>query len=367
MPPRSTACALALLLAAAPAAATVTLSWVDVDDPGNAPDDEVVICCENKIGITTPTSGYGSVGHRYRIAKTETPTWAYVEFLNAVAATADPNLLFAPSMETNDRGTITRSGTAGAWVYAAKPGRGNEPVTHADWFRAARFANWLHNGQSSGPQDATTTEDGVYTLLGQNPIGVPRNPGARYWIPTEDEWYKAAYHVPGGGYVDYATGSDVFPVGEPPPGGPHSANYCPPESVTLALPCGPEYSNGPGVATDVGAYTQARSPWGIQDAVGNLNELMEEQYCCSVSPPGLWMVPARGGPFPKARGDNAAFGRNFGLAQTNGCPGCTFRLARPAKSKRCGIGPEVVLPLALAAAWRSRRGGRKAGRAATPA
>jgi formylglycine-generating enzyme required for sulfatase activity len=363
MAPRSTAWALALLLAAAPAGATVTFSWVTVDEPGNAPDDEPMLCCEHKVGITQPTSGYGSVPYVYQITQTEVPTSAYVEFLNAVATFADPAQLFTTGMDANAFGTITRSGTAGAWVYAAKPGRSSWPVTHADWFRAARFANWLHNGQPTGLQVATTTEDGAYTLLGQNPIGVPRNPGALYWLPSEDEWYKAAYHVPGGGYVDYATGSDTFPAGEPPPGGPDSANYCPPESVNLGLPCGPELSNGPGVPTDVGAYTQAHSPWGIQDAVGNLIEIMEDQYCCSVSPPGQWMIPARGGPFPKARGDNAAFSRNFGLAQTGGCAGCTFRVASPVAPppppppprRRCGLGAELALPVALLAAWRGAR------------
>jgi formylglycine-generating enzyme required for sulfatase activity len=355
--------AIALLLAASPARAVVAFSWVTVGEPGNAADDEVMYCCENKIGLPQPTSGYGSVAYRFRIMRTEVPTWAYVEFLNAVAA-ADPNELLSPYVTTSPYGTITRSGSSGSYTYAAKPGRQDEPVTHMDWFRAARFVNWLHNGQPTGPQDASTTEDGVYTLLGQSPVGVPRNPGARYWITTEDEWYKAAYHVPGGGYVDYGTGSDAYPAGEPPPGGPDSANYCPPESLTQGLPCAPEDSNGPGVATDVGAYPQAQSAWGIQDAVGNLIELFEDQVCCSVTFPGQWMTPARGGFYSKERGDNAAFGRNFALVETNGGFAVGFRVSRPAPHKACGLGAEVALPLGLLTAWRGgRRGlrGRRSG------
>jgi formylglycine-generating enzyme required for sulfatase activity len=80
-----------------------------------------------------------------------------------------------------------------------------------------RFCNWLHNGRPVGIQDGSTTEHGAYTLTGPTSIaagnhplhgGNGRNFGARYWLPSEDEWYKAAYHEPG------ATGPDdywIFP------------------------------------------------------------------------------------------------------------------------------------------------------------
>ena len=41
------------------------------------------------------------------------------------------------------------------------------------------------------------------------------NPGASYLLPTEDQWYKAAYYKGGGtnaGYWDYATQSDSSPT-----------------------------------------------------------------------------------------------------------------------------------------------------------
>jgi formylglycine-generating enzyme required for sulfatase activity len=331
---------------------TVSFDWVVVAEPGNPADDEVMRCCEAKIGLTEPTSGYGAVSYRFRITRTEVPTWAYVEFLNAVGAD-DPHLLFNPAMQEAVQGTIVRSGFAGAFLYAAKPGREQEPVVYVDWYRAARFANWIHNGQPVGPQDTATTEDGAYTLLGQNPIGITRNAGSRVWIPSEDEFYKAAYHVPGGGWVDYATGSDVPPMGEPPPGGPDSANYCPPESLSTGYPCLPEESNGPNVATNVGAYPLARSAWGIQDGVGNVIEILEEHYCCSPQN-GKWMAPARGGPYDHAQLDNASYGRNFAYLQINGCLRCGFRLAAT-PAPRCGLGFELALPLALLARIRARR------------
>jgi formylglycine-generating enzyme required for sulfatase activity len=41
------------------------------------------------------------------------------------------------------------------------------------------------------------------------------SPGATFFIPTEDQWYKAAYYKGGGtnaGYWDYATRSDTAPT-----------------------------------------------------------------------------------------------------------------------------------------------------------
>ena len=71
-------------------------------------------------------------------------------------------------------------------------------MTYVSWFDAARYCNWEHNECPTGVQDASTTERGAYTLDGANEGGldITRNPGAKYWIPSEDEWYKAAYHDP---------------------------------------------------------------------------------------------------------------------------------------------------------------------------
>ena len=89
----------------------------------------------------------------------------------------------------------------------------NRPITYVSWFDAARFANWMTNGQGSG-----STEDGAYTLNGAttgNAVAV--NPGAAFYIPTENEWFKAAYYSPnyGGvgvpGYYFCATQSDTPP------------------------------------------------------------------------------------------------------------------------------------------------------------
>ena len=69
----------------------------------------------------------------------------------------------------------------------------NEPVVLADPVNAARFVNWLHNGQ--GDAD---TESGAYLISDTGGIisgydRIERQPGARWALPSVDEWYKASY------------------------------------------------------------------------------------------------------------------------------------------------------------------------------
>ena len=69
-------------------------------------------------------------------------------------------------------------------------------MSYVSCFDALRFANWLHNGQGS-----SDTENGAYTLLGGTPMptngaSVTRKPAATLVLPSEDEWYKAAYFDP---------------------------------------------------------------------------------------------------------------------------------------------------------------------------
>lgn len=64
-------------------------------------------------------------------------------------------------------------------------GSGNRPISYMSWFDAARFTNWLGNGQGSG-----STETGAYTLSGATSGIFTKNVGATVWIPSEDEWYN---------------------------------------------------------------------------------------------------------------------------------------------------------------------------------
>jgi len=93
---------------------------------------------------------------------------------------------------------------------------GDLPASGISWFEAARFVNWLNT--SSGHAPAYNFDaDGKFglwdaevrwTLGGENAY---RNRGARYFLPSDDEWYKAAF-FDGSVYFDFATGSDAVPT-----------------------------------------------------------------------------------------------------------------------------------------------------------
>jgi hypothetical protein len=239
---------LVLVTLGAPASA-VTLDWVTVGNPGNACDVQSQGC-------------FGAVSETYLIAKYEVTNAQYAEFLNAKAA-SDPLALYNTEMGFSSFGGITRSGSPGSFTYDAKPGREELPVNYVSFYDALRFANWLHNGQGTGD-----TETGAYTLLGGTPepsngTTVTRNPGATIFLPSEDEWYKAAYHNAAGlaasDYFDYPAGSDTQTICSTPTAMPNRAN------CFFAV----------GNFSEVGSYTASASPYGTFDQGGNVDEWNE--------------------------------------------------------------------------------------------
>ena len=194
---------LAVLLVALPAGA-VTIDWVPVGDPGNAAD--TASNCLNS------AADCGSVADAYRISKYEVTNAQYAEFLNAMAAT-DPFGLYNTSMGSDATGGITRSGCPGSYSYAVKSGLENKPVIYVSFYDALRFANWLHNGQPAGAQETGTTETGAYTITGADEqYGRAQRRAPCTFLPSENEWYKAAYYDPvRAGYFDYPTGTDIAP------------------------------------------------------------------------------------------------------------------------------------------------------------
>jgi len=342
---------LALLALLLPILGAVTqapaLEWVPIDDPGNPPDDEIS-CRLDELCV----ANLGSVPYRFQISKYETTNAEYVEFLNAVAA-SDPNGLFNPAMQTNPKllTEIIRLGSAGSYTYAVASGRDQYPVRFIDYFRALRFANWLHNGKPTGPQDATTTEDGAYTLLGANPLDVQRNAGAHFWLVNEDEWYKAAYYDPSiAWYWDQATGSDAYPVGEPPPGGANSANLCPlPWTVGGPASCEPGVSMGPDEPTAVGAYIDSPSPFGTHDQAGNVFEFVEDRMHEDTA-------VVRGSAYHRGPFDASVLLRTYAPMVCQGCERSGFRLGTQPVPEPGRLALQLSATLAVAAIARRARG-----------
>ena len=260
-------------------AAAITINTIPIGNVGNAIDLE---------------TGLGRVDYSYSMGTTEVTVGQYTAFLNSVAAT-DPNHLYSTSMATDlNIAGISRSGSSGSYSYSVI-GSANKPVTYVSWGDAVRFVNWLHNGQPTGPQNASTTENGAYTLgipdnFGSPAGSVTRNVGATWVLPSEDEWYKAAYHKNDGvsaNYWDYPTSSDTAPVSDQPPGtgAPNPANTAnyfknngtfPAYNNGYAVTASPNLLPNVNYLTNVGAYSTSLSPYGTLDQAGNVAEWNEK-------------------------------------------------------------------------------------------
>ena len=148
---------------------TIDMDFVDIGFAGNAAD----------------TSGYGSVGYEFRIGQYEVTSDQWTSVL-----AADPDV-----------------GDAG--VFA-----GSQPTGAASWLEAARFCNWLTTGDAHlGPYQFTSITSPP-TLIGVDRAGAMATFGTIYVLPTEDEWYKAAYFkADGSGYTQYPTGDSAPTAG----------------------------------------------------------------------------------------------------------------------------------------------------------
>ncbi len=256
-------------------ATTMDMPLMAVGNPGNGAD--------MRYNLDQRPEGFGRVVYAYNIGKFEVTAGQYTEFLNAVAAT-DTYGLYNEAMDV-DSGlsgaeygcNIKRNGSPGTYTYSVAADWAARPVNRVGWGDAARFANWLTNGMPTGAQDLTTTENGSYFLDGAMTnaelLTVTREDDARYVIPSEDEWYKAAYHkndpgAPGGNYFDYPTSSDTKPSNDlvdPDPG--NNAN---------AYVSGGDWTIGsPYYQTDVGEFELSESPYGTFDQGGNVWEWNE--------------------------------------------------------------------------------------------
>lgn len=250
----------------------VTIDMVDVKDLGNAAD----------------TTGFGSVSYQFSISTYQVTIGQYCEFLNAVASIEDTYQVYSSAMGDNSNiAGIKRELVDEKYSYSAVDNQGNSsarPVTYIDWFRAARFANWMSNGQPSGTlQDDTSTENGSYTLDGAvdgnaralNSVNPNTNAPPTFYIAREDEWYKAAYYDPmsnngQGGYYTFATRSDVAP-GNDIGSSSNQANYITLPDGLLSTTQSPNFDSS-NYLTDVGSFTESSSYYGTFDQNGNVWE-----------------------------------------------------------------------------------------------
>ncbi len=227
-------------------------NWATIGDAGNRAtlDSEIY----DPFGFS-PNPQVGAVNYEYRMATTEVTVGQYFEFVQA----------YVPFYEANTGNSLGHSDFTGGLIRTAygessiRNGISENRAAQMGWEYAARYVNWLHNGKVNAEW---AFETGVYdtSTFTQNPDGTynhqtTRNPNAKFWIPTRDEWTKAGYWDPElnggeGGYWQFPDGSNTELV----PGLERNAG----QSDEFPL--------------DVGSFPDVTSPWGLLDMAGGVTE-----------------------------------------------------------------------------------------------
>ena len=162
------------------------------------------------------SNGLGATPYVYHMSKYEVTNKEYVEFLNTQAYFLESKFLdsFKSEMSSSPLGGIIRILCKDRYTYSTKTNMRFKPVNFVSWIDATRYCNWLHNNKTL--EDIQT---GAYQLKNPN---LARTSDAKYFLPTENEWYKAAYYDPNmnenknryypGIYSLYATASNKLPT-----------------------------------------------------------------------------------------------------------------------------------------------------------
>jgi formylglycine-generating enzyme len=340
-----------------PAAA---IALANVGDAGNAAD--------TRDAAHGGTAGCGAVAYPYQLGKYEVTNEQYCEFLNAQAKSSVHDL-FNPAASSDPRAGIVRSGDEGSYQYAVKPDQGQQPVVFVTWTNAIRFVNWLQNGAESG-----STETGTYTINSDGTITVPTASEranwsvAHYVLPTQDEWYKAAYYKGGSlnaGYNTYAFADGNAIVSDQPPGDlypKHSGNVYKNDGIANSFNdgyaiTGSTIEGNIDYLTNVGAYSSAESAYHTFDQSGNAFEWNESVF---QNNPGKRVI--RGGSWEKSQGDYAAASTPWGISPGLVGPDLGFRVGlvspipEPATALLLlsGLGAGAIPPVVLRR-WRQSR------------
>lgn len=216
-----------------------------------------------------PAQGYrvGRVDYEFEMCRFALTNTEWCEFLNSVAANSDPFGLYNTDMATGVCGGIEKNGSG----FAVKPGWEKRPVVYVGYSDVMRYCNWLHYGKPVGDCVLGVTEgtrrDGAYDT--RNKCSYRRNRGAKYFIPTDDEWCKAAYFDPTRHgvckYWDYPCRTSDVPPNDP--SVPHACNYL--KDGTMLGEKGPFY------LAEVDAYPTSNTYFGCRQMAGNVWEWVE--------------------------------------------------------------------------------------------
>ncbi len=211
----------------------IDIDFVTISNPGNPGDPRAA---------ANPT-GCGAVDYIYQIGKYEVTNDQWEAFVAAAGA------------PTGNNSNAYDESTPWTGTYV--------PTTKVSWYEAAQFCNYLTSGDKSQGAyqfSGNNTNPGDFLVINRD--SAVSTYGIAYVIPTEDEWYKAAFYT-GSSYSTYANGQDTIPVAD------NGWNYS-----------GGAYSS----PWDVGSGTMEQN--GTFDMMGNVWEWNENllygtgtQYC----------------------------------------------------------------------------------------
>ncbi len=151
-------------------AGVVNAAFVTIGNAGNADD----------------TTGYGGVSYEYKISSTEVSIAEFQAYRTATSTTGNEDYW-------NDG---TRTVGTGA------------PASYVSLYEAMKYCNYLTTGNINSGYYSTSDGGATYQANASAHDTYAAANGITYFVPTEDEWYKAAYYT-GSGYSDYANGDDV--------------------------------------------------------------------------------------------------------------------------------------------------------------
>ncbi|MGP1273584.1 MAG: SUMF1/EgtB/PvdO family nonheme iron enzyme [Phycisphaerales bacterium] len=251
---------------AKPAPPDYGFDFVTIGDPGNDPWMGTDVSGR----ITNP----GSIDYEYRIARFETRTSQFIEFMNTLGQLSPQTAIFQEPGSWGGVGFVEPDGSV-RFELANSPTAADQPVIGISWRLSAIYCNWLHNdkGQTLDDLNFGAYDTSTFMTDPDNPPNLldqaSRNPGARYWIPSLDEWLKAAHYDPDkngpgdGGWWQYPNGSDQ-PLTPGLPGEPGAQT-----SYQLDVAQFDERT------IPVGAYPDVQSPYGLLDVSGSAAEWTE--------------------------------------------------------------------------------------------
>jgi len=163
-------CMMAANFASADTIRGIGIDFVTIGNPGNIGDTRA----------EANPYGCGAVGYGYRIGKYEVTATQW-QTINTAAGIGD----------------------SGDWS-------GDQPAASFSWYEAAQFCNYLTSGNKYSGAYKFDISGNFQSIDRVSSISTY---GTTYVIPTEDEWYKAAYFKPNAsGYSLYANGTSTAPI-----------------------------------------------------------------------------------------------------------------------------------------------------------